>query len=187
MIHYKDWSLIQLKHLAIAPLLVEEPPLERGKFGYDKNGRMENLSEEGQVPNSLARYNHLKYKELYKGVQSKIETILGEKLYPTYYFDRIYYSGQELVPHTDWEGCEVSGTLQIETTLKSAWDFYVEGTPIKMEDGDAVIYNGMFAKHWRKPMEGNSKDYHHQIFLHYVIHNSPCYFTMLENKWELND
>ena len=56
-----------------------------------------------------------------------------------------------------------------------------------MEDGDAVIYNGMFAKHWRKPMEGNSKDYHHQIFLHYVIHNSPCYFTMLENKWELND
>ncbi len=73
MIHYKDWSLIQLKHLAIAPLLVEEPPLERGKFGYDKNGRMENLSEEGQVPNSLARYNHPKYKKLYKGVQSKID------------------------------------------------------------------------------------------------------------------
>ena len=57
-----------------------------------------------------------------------------------------------------------------------------------MQDGDAVIYNGMFAKHWREPMEGDSKkDYHHQIFLHYVIHNSPCYFTMLENKWELND
>ncbi|BCV00268.1 MAG: hypothetical protein CM15mV34_0420 [Caudoviricetes sp.] len=93
-----------------------------------------------------------------------LENILETKLIPTYYFDRIYYSGQELVPHTDWEGCEVSVTLQIETTLKSAWDFYVEGTPIKMEDGDAVIYNGMFAKHWRKPMEGNSKDYHHQIF-----------------------
>ena len=76
MIHYKDWTVIQLKHLAIAPLLVEEPPLERGKFGYDRHGRMENLSEEGQVPNSLARYNHPKYKELYKGVQSKIETIL---------------------------------------------------------------------------------------------------------------
>ena len=91
MIHYKDWTVIQLKHLAIAPSLIEEPPIERGKFGYDKKGRMKDYSEEGQVPNSLARYNHPKYKELYTGVQDRVEKILGEKLYPTYYFDRFYF------------------------------------------------------------------------------------------------
>ena len=39
MIHYKDWTVIQLKHLALAPSLVEEPPIERGQFRYDKKGR----------------------------------------------------------------------------------------------------------------------------------------------------
>ena len=109
------------------------------------------------------RTNHPFYKRLHEKTHKVLENILETKLTPTYYFDRVYYSGQELTPHTDWHGCEVSVTLQIETTLRSAWDFYVEGTPIKMKDGDAVIYNGTLAKHWRKPMEGNSKDYH-QIF-----------------------
>ena len=46
--HHTEESLRDQK-LAVAPILIEEPPLERGKFGYDKHGRMENLSEEGQV------------------------------------------------------------------------------------------------------------------------------------------
>ena len=158
------------------------------EYDYKDPSKHKFFNDERQVNGAYSRTNHPFYKELHRQLRTVLENILETKLIPTYYFDRIYYSGQELVPHTDWEGCEVSVTLQIETTLKSAWDFYVEGTPIKMQDGDAVIYNGMFAKHWREPMKGDSKkDYHHQIFLHYVIYNSPCYFTMLENKWELND
>ena len=155
------------------------------EYNYRDPSKHQFFNDERQVNGAYSRTNHPFYKDLHRQLRTVLENILETKLIPTYYFDRIYYSGQELVPHTDWEGCEVSVTLQIETTLKSAWDFYVEGTPIKMKDGDAVIYNGMFAKHWRKPMEGNSKDYHHQIFLHYVIHNSPCYFTILENKQQL--
>ena len=173
MIHYKDWTVIQLKHLAIAPLLVEEPPLERGKFGYDKHGRMENLSEEGQVPNSLARYNHPKYKELYKGVQSKIETILGEKLYPTYYFDRFYFRGQELKRHHDRPACEISVSMNISTNSNTPWPIYFElpngdVKELYTNHGDGVLYKGMEVDHWREPLKGDPKIYYHQIFKHYV-------------------
>ena len=173
MIHYKDWTVIQLKHLAIAPLLVEEPPLERGKFGYDRHGRMENLSEEGQVPNSLARYNHPKYKELYKGVQSKIETILGEKLYPTYYFDRFYFRGQELKRHHDRPACEISVSMNISTNSNTPWPIYFElpngdVKELYTNHGDGVLYKGMEVDHWRNPLKGTPKVYYHQIFMHFV-------------------
>ena len=39
MIHYKDWTVIQLKHLALAPSLVEEPPIERGQFRFYFKGQ----------------------------------------------------------------------------------------------------------------------------------------------------
>ena len=154
-------------------------------YDYKDSIQIQFTDQEHQVKGSYSRTNHPFYKGLHEKTHKVLENILETKLTPTYYFDRVYYSGQELTPHTDWHGCEVSVTLQIETTLRSAWDFYVEGTPIKMKNGDAVIYNGTLAKHWRKPMEGNSKDYHHQIFLHYVIHNSPSYFTVLKKKQQM--
>lgn len=144
-------------------------------------------SDERQVSGTYSRTNYPPYKSLHRELKPVLENVLERRLIPTYYFDRVYYAGTELVPHKDWEGCEVSVTLQIETTLEKPWDFYVEGTPLKLNNGDAVIYNGMDAEHWREPMPGGKLDYHHQIFLHYVAHNSPYYFVMFENGWELND
>ena len=179
-----------VRNLANPSLLKNLPQLYvEGHEEYDYKNPTEPkiFKDERQVNGAYSRTNHPFYKQLHRELRNVLENILETKLIPTYYFDRVYYTGQELVPHTDWGGCEVSVTLQIETTLESAWDFYVEGTPIKMHNGDAVIYNGMDAEHWREPMQGDSKDYHHQIFLHYVIHNSPYYFVMLENQCELND
>ena len=173
IMHHTEWSLYEIKKLAVAPVLIEEPPLERGKFGYDKHGRMENLSEEGQVPNSLARYNHPKYKELYYGVKQNVEQILGEKLYPTYYFDRFYFKGQKLERHKDRPACEVSVSMNISTNANYDWPIYFqlhtgEIKELVTKHGDAVLYKGMELEHWREPLKGDRDVYYHQIFMHYV-------------------
>jgi hypothetical protein len=49
-----------------------------------------------QVPNSIERYNHYRYMADYKKIKLAIEEIIGRKLYPTYFFDRFYFTGQEL-------------------------------------------------------------------------------------------
>ena len=55
-----------------------------------------------------------------------------------------------------------------DTTLKEPWPFYADGKPIYLSNGDAIIYKGCEVEHWREPMKGTKKDYHHQLFLHYM-------------------
>ena len=64
-----QWSLIQLNNLVDVRGIIEEPPKDRGKFGYDKKGRLNSWIEEGQVAGSLARYNHPKFKDLMEYVR----------------------------------------------------------------------------------------------------------------------
>jgi len=50
------------------------------------------------------------------------------------------------------------------------WPIYIEGTPLEMNPGDAVLYLGCDLEHWREEFKG---DWHSQIFLHYVDANGP--------------
>lgn len=126
-----------------------------------------------QVPGATSRRCYPPYNDLHRFAMFEIEQLLGINLKPTYYFDRVYYTGNELQPHTDKPQCQVSVTLQLESTLAKPWKFYVEDLKgevhgIDLHNGDAVIYQGCDVKHWREPMGGGKKDYHHMIFLHYV-------------------
>jgi len=165
-------------------------PKERGQITYYHN-RMDKFDycpDESQVPGSLARYNIPTYRELHFLVKKKIETILEMDLHPTYFYDRFYFPGQELIKHTDRPACEISVTLQINSNAKKSWPIWFE-TPderevsVSMKNGDACIYKGCERPHWREPLKSNynplqrifKKDdtYHHQIFLHYVNANGP--------------
>ena len=124
--------------------------------------------KEIQVPGAYSRINYPAYNQLHRDAIPHLEKELSIKLNPTYHFDRFYYAGTELVPHKDWEACEISISLQIDTTLKEPWPFYADGTPLYLNNGDAIIYKGCDIEHWREPMKGTKKDYHHQLFLHYM-------------------
>lgn len=93
-----------------------------------------------------------------------IEKAVGLELSETYTFWRCYTFGAELKAHTDRPSCEISATVCIDGD-KLDWPIYMDGKPIILQPGDAIIYNGCRLKHWRKPYEG---DYHMQAFLHYV-------------------
>lgn len=170
-----DWKVIKLNNLVDVSSIQSFPPKERGTIKYLQTGEIIHEKEETQVNGSLSRYNFPEYKELFYYVKKCLEDNLNDKLYPTYYFDRFYFKGQDLKRHVDRDACEISVSLHISNNLDYDWPIYFELEEEKIEcicnPGDAVLYKGREITHWRDPMKGNSRSYYHQIFLHYVRAN----------------
>ena len=98
-----------------------------------------------------------------------IASIAEEPMFPTYSCARIYKNGETLKKHVDRPACEVSVTLNLSNDGVE-WPIYFE-TPVgdtvsvNLKPGQAVVYLGCSAPHWRDAYEGS--DYK-QVFLHYV-------------------
>ena len=170
--------------------LYEEVPKERGQIKYFGSlEKFNHVDTESQVNGSLARYSHPKYKFIHSQIRLKIEKIIGKKLFDTYYYDRFYFAGQELIPHVDRPACEISVSLHISSNLNDYWPFKIETSnnqvhSLGLNPGDGIIYKGCDRKHWRDPMPSrytkferfrnnllrkDDDSYYHQIFFHYVL------------------
>ena len=97
------------------------------------------------------------------------EFIGDSKLLPTYTYSRIYKNGSILPKHKDREACEVSLSIHLDGDASST--FYIrdknnEVASIDLEPGDAVLYDGINAEHWRDAYEGESyvQTFHHYVF-----------------------
>jgi hypothetical protein len=144
-----------------------------------------NFHIDDQVVDSIARYNYnnINYKNTFELLKEKIETVIGCKLYKTYFFDRIYYEGNELKNHLDRESCEISITVHINSNPNDInWPFFIKSTngeicSVVMKPGDAVLYKGFERPHWREPLtrsmsntiDNDTKMMYHQVFFHYVL------------------
>lgn len=149
----------------------------------------ENPKEKGDslCPNTFSHYNFFHFLGFSLDKLSEIETIVEEKLFPTYTFARLYKTGDDLRPHRDREACEISITLNLD--CDRSWDIWfapdergVEDPEyriyISLEPGDAIIYKGCEIKHGRDPLEGK---YCTQLFLHYVQRNGPYNFYYFDH------
>ena len=167
-------------------------PDERGQFNYYGKDvdKVTFFGVEEQVPGCLSRYWHPQYRQIHSGIRLKLEKLIGRKLYNTYYYDRFYFSGQELEKHTDRDSCEISVSVHVSTNLTgkdAEWPFWFK-TPegeehwLILEPGDGVLYKGCERPHWREPMpkprrrkrdillrRPEKEYYYHQIFFHYVL------------------
>ena len=164
-----------LKDLWDPKELYSPVPEQTGQYNYvDKNPEHFNyFPNEGQVDGSTSRYWHPQYREIHTGIRFKLEKAIGRKLYNTYYYDRFYFEGQELVRHADRDACEISVTVHVSTNLPepySKWpiciktpDTYKDHTKkeilvpgeersVVLEAGDGMIYKGCERPHWRDPM-----------------------------------
>lgn len=176
---WNDWSILVVKNLIDPVWLFDPTPWERGKINYHENGSVTFEKQERQVNGSLSRYNYPKYKKIHYEVKNKIENIIEDKLYPSYYFDRFYFKNNELVPHVDRPSCEVSVSVHCSNNLNYEWPIWFtdpdgNDIPLLTNPGDGVIYKGCERPHWREPMKGDHKSYYHQIFFHYVRRDGPC-------------
>ena len=88
---------------------------------------------------------------------------------------RVYQPGEELAPHVDRPSCEISVTVNVASkgTPSPIWMHYKDNEPhaYTLNPGDAVVYKGCEAKHWRKPFKADQLNV--QFMLHYVDKNGP--------------
>ena len=165
-------------------------PPETANYFYDElisNGKSninydDNPNEMGPVYNLQIPQNS---QELLCFMTANLTNIVQEPLFPTYSFQRVYAKGSHLRKHTDRPACEISVTLHLGSD--KPWAFGIEDPSGKEEvfnlnPGDAILYLGCVAKHWRDGLYQG--DNYGQCFLHYVRSRGPCAYTMFDiNKF----
>jgi Rps23 Pro-64 3,4-dihydroxylase Tpa1-like proline 4-hydroxylase len=154
-------------------------------FEFLKYCKENNLQGDEQAPNSYSAYNYVPFLELLCEKTPEVSSAIGETVLPTYAYSRVYKNGSELVRHTDRDACEISLTLHLHGD--SSWPIWIE-TPsgenrcVELNPGDAMVYLGKIAPHWRDVYEG---EYYSQVFLHYVRSRGDCsyaYFDKLNER-----
>jgi hypothetical protein len=135
-----------------------------------------------QAPNSASVYNYLPALELLCEKTKEISEYVEEIVLPTYTYSRIYKTGSELLKHTDRHACEISVTLHLNGD--KLWPIWI-CTPeekvrcVTLQPGDAMIYLGCVAEHWRGEYGGEE---YGQFFLHYVRSRGPCAYTYFDKQ-----
>ena len=128
----------------------------------------QNIGGDTQVSCSRAVRNYLPCLEALCENTTIVSELVGEQVLPTYAYARVYQKTADLKPHQDKDPCELSLTIHLKGD--EPWDFWIQ-TPdgqkvaVALDPGDAVIYHGCEATHWRNTYYGDS---YTQMFLHYV-------------------
>ena len=128
----------------------------------------EGLTGDSQTEESQSVYNYLPFLEILCQKCPEVSIAIGETVLPTYTYARVYKNGAVLKGHTDRDACEISLTVNLDGDQE--WPIWIE-TPdgkevrVSLNPGDAMIYLGCTARHWREEYKG---DWYTQCFLHYV-------------------
>jgi hypothetical protein len=136
--------------------------------------------------NSFARYAPLMFEALSVKLLPLVEEAVGMKLWPSYSFARIYYTGSELQKHVDRPSSEITISVCI-THDDTNWPLKIQGTDKQIHEiflnvGDLVIYSGRKNMHWRDPFQGTKQI---QAFLQYVDANGPDAWLKWDSKPKL--
>jgi len=156
-----------------AKLLAEE---------FKSHCETQGLAGDDQAPDSHAVYNHISFLELLCEKTPEVSTLLEETVLPTYSYARVYKEGSVLEKHTDRDACEISLTLHLDGDYP--WPIWIE-TPqqekkfVSLNPGDAMLYLGRIAPHWRDEYRGS---YYSQVFLHYVRSRGECSYAYFDNR-----
>ena len=126
------------------------------------------IAGDTQVPNSSSYYNFLPFVRLLVDKNQEVSEKAGFATLPTYTYARVYQNGSDLKPHKDRPSCEISVTVNLGGD--QPWPISIrrpdgsEATVV-MDSGDAMLYLGCRAEHWRQEFQGQQCV---QLFMHYV-------------------
>lgn len=159
---------------------------ERANFLQQEFYKLEQIGQckkDDQVPNSPATYNFKPFLELLCQKTNEVTNLIEEQVLPTYSYARIYKNGEVLNRHRDRPACEISLTIHIGGD--TPWDISIqkpsgEEVNLNLNTGDAMLYLGCAADHWRNiPFTGQN---YSQVFLHYVRSNGPNTWAYFDKK-----
>jgi len=134
---------------------------------------------------SPAWYNDSLMDTLLETKLSFVEKESKLSLFPTYTYWRYYVYGGSLRKHRDRPSCEVSITACIKKN--DNWPIVIEGKKFELDEGDGIIYNGVFQKHERPGIykgEGMAQVFFHYVDKagHFTRHQYDKYFKNTGNK-----
>lgn len=138
---------------------------------------------DSQCPSSLSSYDLLPCVKMFVKKLPDAIKLCGEDLLPTYTYGRIYQKGEILARHRDRDACEISLTINLKKDKKD-WPIWIqkpngEEVSVNLNPGDAMMYLGCIADHWREPYEGEEQV---QVFFHYVMANGPRAYTVFDKS-----
>jgi hypothetical protein len=104
---------------------------------------------------------------------NEVSTLINATVLPTYTYCIIYEAGSQLIKHKDRNACEISLTVHLGGDTD--WPIFIQkpdGTEVSIDlnPGDALLYLGCVADHWRESYTGNN---YAQVFMHYVCSDGP--------------
>jgi Rps23 Pro-64 3,4-dihydroxylase Tpa1-like proline 4-hydroxylase len=178
-------QLIENNYIIVPNFISKEKSIELSSE-FLNHGEENNLNGDEQAPNSHSSYNYISFLELLCEKTPEVSSIIDETVLPTYAYSRVYKKGSELLSHVDRDACEISITLHLNGD--STWPIWIE-TPsgekrsVELNPGDAMIYLGKIAPHWREPYDG---EYYAQVFLHYVRSRGSCSYAYFDKLNERN-
>ncbi len=151
-------KLLEDNYLLIENFIEKETALSLYKeFNKFCSGLLYNMPGDSQAPNSPFIYNYLPFLEILVDKIPTIKEQCHETVFPTYCYGRVYQKQEELKTHTDREACEISASVHLWGD--KAWPFCIktgqgETRELWLEPGQAVIYLGCRAEHWRPKFSG---------------------------------
>lgn len=143
-----------------------------------------NCGGDPQIPESNSTYGFVEFDELLCEKISTVGWLAGESVLPTYTYARVYHKNAELKIHKDRGACEVSLTVNLDQDGVD-WPISIKKpdgsvATLNLKPGDAMLYLGCIAEHWREPFQGEK---HTQVFFHYVRSRGPnAKFAFDKNK-----
>lgn len=141
------------------------------------------LSLDSQCPSSPSIYNLMPcVKTLVKKVP-QVSELCGEDVLPTYVYGRIYSKGEVLARHRDRDACEISLTVNLQKD-EIDWPIWIqkpngEEVSLILNVGDAMMYLGCIADHWREVYQGSIQT---QVFFHYVRADGPKAYAFFDKE-----
>lgn len=175
-------DLEQNNYLYAPNFLTAQEADELAQAFFSANGKGM-LTLDPQCPSSPAIYNLMPcVKALVKKVPD-VSVLCGEDVLPTYTYGRIYTKGEVLHRHRDRDACEISLTVNLQQD-GTDWPIWVqkpngEEVSLNLKPGDAMVYLGCVADHWRDAYEGSL---HTQVFFHYVLANGPRAYAFFDRE-----
>ena len=158
----------------------EADELAQAFFIEQRNGT---LRLDYQCPSSPAIYNLMPCVKMLVKKVSQVSDLCGHDVLPTYTYGRIYQKNEVLPRHRDRDACEISLTVNLQKD-KTDWPIWIqkpngEEVSLNLNPGDAMMYLGCVADHWREAYQGDMQT---QAFFHYVIADGPRAYAYFDKE-----
>ena len=165
-------ELIKSQSMIVRNFIDEKSAKEMGEILY--NDSLNGIRGDYQVPTSHSVENPNFGLIALCNKCFEVGNMIGENVFPTYCYSRLYRKGNVLERHIDRMACEISLTVHLDGDKE--WPIWVqtpdgENVSVELQSGDALLYLGCLIPHWREAYKGNR---YSQLFLHYVRSNGAC-------------